>query len=205
MSTKSRRDETRGLNEAGKQLFGDGALRAATELDERRVRLLIEWGAVRPTIGGKGVVRQWARSTVLRMSRIAAVHALGLGLRVSHTVIAMCPADADAEYLVDEASDAILTIREGTLMTFSAPWTGHAPVLFGRLNHDRSKLLSANAIDLAAPLPFDLGSLVLTPVSKREHSAWRNYQVPGISVTTVNLSRACRVSVDRLKAIGHAD
>lgn len=203
--------------------YSDSELEAATGLPGLHVRRLITWGAVVPAAGGKGVVRQWERSEIRHIACVAALYGAGLSLPMAHTLGMLIPArfainmidpeagirksardkwfDLRVPLRVVERVDVVVTIVNGTAVHWQLGRS--KPLFIGELANERSLLLSA--IDYSKFNECDRASLSWKHkpelANKRAQAAADDEFKHPISVTTINLSLACKIAMRRLLGI----
>ena len=209
-------------------VYSDSELEAATALSMIHVRRLITWSAVRPVRGGKGVVRQWERSSIRHIARVATLYNAGLSLPLSHTMAILTPAafmfnmiDPDAQINpgakfkffspnkplpVLDTADVVLTIIDGYSIYFRL---GKSKAFFiGRLSSDRSVFLSAldytrwTSSGLTGCNPRSLSWKYAPELAsnRAQEDAAQHFQRP-VSATIINLSLACKIAMRRLLGI----
>jgi hypothetical protein len=212
-----------GILPAMDQLYTDSDLETATGLPTLHVRRLITWGAVTPAAGGKGVVRQWDRREIRHIASIAALYAAGLSLPMAHTLGMLIPArfalnmiDPEAgiqksardkwfnpkvPLRVIEPADVILSVINGTAVHWQLGRSGR--VFVGELANERSVLMSAldySKFDECDPASLSWQFEPDLATRRAQAAAAEEFKHP-ISVTTINLSLACKIAMRRLLGI----
>jgi hypothetical protein len=205
------------------QRYTDTELETATGLPTLHVRRLITWRAVTPTAGGKGVVRQWDRHEIRHIAGVAALYAAGLSLPMAHTLGMLIPArfaldmidpesgirrsarhkwfDPSVPLRVVERTDTVLSIINGKAVHWQLGQS--EPVLVGELANERSILMSALDYSKFKECDPDSLSWQFEPdlaTERAQKAAAERFKHP-ISMTTVNLSLACKIAMRRLLGI----